>query len=441
MQKIFTPRLITTLMAVAFSGSASAAGFQLLGEQNASGIGNAGAGSAAVAENASTIFYNPAGMTQLRDREISVGGTLVKTNFEFSNNGSSAGATLGASGNGGNGGAFGLVPNAYMSWALAKDIHVGLGIGAPFGLKTEYDNPWIGAAQSVSFDIKTMNLNPSVAWRANEWVSLGFGVNLQRVDAEYIRAAAAINLGAGTAGAAGSTVKLKLSDNAWGWNAGALFTLAPATKLGVSYRSAIKHETTGDISISSNGSAAANATTNGLIAGGRASDARATIKLPATFILSLAHKLDDQWELLGDASWTGWSSIPKVDIIRTSGNLNGQNAQTLDTDFRDTWRFAVGANYKLNDAWKLKMGVAYDQTPVKDAEHRLVSLPDNNRTWLSAGVQWKPSKLTTVDVGGAYLYLKDADINNNEAAAGRGLVKGTYKDSAYLLGAQFSMAF
>lgn len=435
MQKNFTPRLITALMAVAFASSASAAGFQLLGEQNASGIGNAGAGSAAVAENASTIFYNPAGMTQLREREISVGGTLVKTNFEFSNNGSSAGV-LGASGNGGNGGALGLVPNAYMSWALAKDVYVGLGVGAPFGLKTEYDNPWIGAAQSVSFDIKTMNLNPSVAWRANEWVSLGFGVNLQRVDAEYIRAAAT-----STVGTAGSTVKLELSDDAWGWNAGALFTLDPATKLGVSYRSAIKHETTGDISISSNGGAAADATTNALIAAGRASNTRATIKLPATFILSLAHKLDDRWELLGDASWTGWSSIPKVDIMRTSGILNGQNAQTLDTDFRDTWRFAVGANYKLNDALKLKMGVAYDQTPIKDAEHRLVSLPDNNRTWLSAGVQWKPSKLTTVDVGGAYLYLKDADINNNETAAGRGLVKGTYKDSAYLLGAQLSMAF
>jgi long-chain fatty acid transport protein len=434
MQKIFTPRLITALMAVAFTGSASAAGFQLLGEQNASGIGNAGAGSAAVAENASTIFYNPAGMTQLRDREMSVGGTLVKTNFEFSNNGSDAGA-LGASGNGGNGGALGLVPNAYLSWALAKDVYVGLGVGAPFGLKTEYDNPWIGAAQSVSFDIKTMNLNPSIAWRANEWVSLGFGVNLQRVDAEYIRAAAT-----STAGTAGSTVKLELSDNAWGWNAGALFTLDPATKLGVSYRSAIKHETTGDISISSNGPAS-DATTAGLIAAGLASNARATIKLPATFILSLAHKLDDRWELLGDASWTGWSSIPKVDVMRTSGILNGGNAQTLDTDFRDTWRFAMGANYKLNDAMKLKMGVAYDQTPVRDAEHRLVSLPDNNRTWLSAGVQWKPSKLTTVDVGGAYLYLKDADINNDQRSAARGLVKGTYKDSAFLLGAQFSMAF
>jgi long-chain fatty acid transport protein len=441
MNKTTNLRLIPALVAIVFSGSASAAGFQLLGEQNAGGIGNAGAGSAATAENASTIFYNPAGMTQLQGIQVSAGLTAVKTSFEFKDNGSSVGTALGASGDGGNGGGWGFVPNAYMSMALNKDLYIGLGVGAPFGLKTSYDNPWKGAAQSVSFDIKTININPSIAWRANEWLSLGFGLNWQKIDAEYVRAAASVSLGAGAAGAAGSSVRLNLSDDAWGWNVGALFTLAPATKLGVSYRSAIKYETTGDVGISSDGTAAANATTGGLILAGRASNTSATIKLPDNVILSLAHKVSDQWELLGDVSWTGWSSIPKVDVLRTSGALTGQLAQTLDTDFRDTWRVAVGANYKLNDAWKLKMGVAYDQTPVKDAEHRLVSLPDNDRTWFSMGVQWKPSKTMTLDVGGAYLYVKDAEINNNQSAALRGLVKGTYSDSAWLFGTQVSMAF
>ena len=187
MQNTIKPRLIPALLALAFSGVASASGFQLIGEQNASGLGNAGAGSAAVSENASTIFYNPAGMTQLQAREVSLGGTLVKTNFEFSNNGSSTGAL---SGDGGNGGGLGFVPNAYMSFAITKDLYIGLGLGAPFGLKTEYDDNWRGAAQSVSFDIKTINLNPSIAWRATEWVSLGFGLNWQKVEAEYIRAVA-----------------------------------------------------------------------------------------------------------------------------------------------------------------------------------------------------------------------------------------------------------
>lgn len=447
MQKNLTLRLIPALLAVAFSGGASASGFHLMGEQSAAGIGNAGAGSAATAENASTIYYNPAGMTQLQDREISVGVSVVKTSFEFSNSGSQVPGVLGTAGDGGNGGGWAFVPNAYMSWALNKDWYVGLGIGAPFGLKTEYDTPWKGSAQSNSFEIKTININPSIAWRANEWLSLGAGVNWQKVDAEYKRAAAAratdltVTPPVISSGYAGSTVKLNLDDSAWGWNVGALFTLSPATRIGFSYRSSIKYSTTGDINISGDGSPAANATAAGLTNSGRASDASASIKMPDTFILSVAHKLDDKWELLGDVSWTGWSSIPKVDIMRTSGTLNGSTAQTLDTAFDDAWRFAIGANYKIDDAWKLRMGIAYDQTPVPNAQHRLTSLPDNDRTWFSVGAQWKPNKTSALDLGLAYLYVKDAEIDNNQLADGRGYIKGNYDDSVWLFGAQYSMGF
>ena len=443
MNKNMTLRLIPALLAVAFSGVASASGFQLL-EQNASGIGNAYAGSAAVAENASTIYFNPAGMTQLQAREISVGGSLVGTSFEFTNDRSSVGALANA-GSGGDAGGVGFVPNAYMSWALNKDWYVGLGIGAPFGLKTEYDNPWMGAAQSVLFDIKTININPSIAWRANDWVSLGFGLNWQKVEAEYKRRVAV-----STPGLAGSTATLNLDDDAWGWNVGALFTIAPTTKIGVSYRSQVKYDTKGDVGISSDGTAAANATSAGLIRAGASSDIAAKIDMPDTFILSATHQLTSQWELLGDVSWTGWSSIPKVDIMRTSGPMNGQVAQVLDTEFRDTWRFALGANYKIDDAWKLRMGVAYDQSPVRGAQYRLVSLPDNNRTWLSAGAQWKPSKTMAIDVGGTYIFVQDPEIDNNQipspltaanAAQNRGRVNGSYDASVWILGAQFSMAF
>jgi long-chain fatty acid transport protein len=123
------------------------------------------------------------------------------------------------------------------------------------------------------------------------------------------------------------------------------------------------------------------------------------VDLPDTFILSVVQNLNDKWEMLGDISWTGWSSIPRVDIVRTSGALNGATVQTLDTHFRDTWRYALGANYRLSDMVKLKFGVAYDQTPVPDAQHRLVSLPDNNRTWFSTGAQIKVNKGSVLDLG------------------------------------------
>jgi long-chain fatty acid transport protein len=401
-------KMIPAMMLVAFSGAASASGFQLM-EQNASGIGNAYAGSAAVAENASTIYYNPAGMTQLRDHEVSGGITAIRPSYKFSNNGSTApggGAATGTSG--GDAGSWGFVPNGYASWALTKDVYAGIGISSPFGLKTEYASDWVGRFQSVSFDIKTINVNPSIAYRVNEKVSLGFGVNWQQINAEYVRQATA-----------SSQVKLKLDDSAWGWNAGALFTLSPSTKVGVSYRSAIKYSTTGSFS------------------GASSNNASADLKVPDTFILSVTQKLSDKWEMLGDISRTGWSSIPKVDIMDST---TGSKAQTLDTNFRNTWRVALGTNYMYTEAVKLKFGVAFDQTPVQSSDTRMASLPDNNRVWFSTGAQYKIDKASALDIGIAYLYLKDSSINNNQDPT-RGVVNGTYSSSAWIMGAQYSLAF
>jgi long-chain fatty acid transport protein len=426
MTRVTTMKLIPALCMGLFASYASASGFQLI-EQNASGLGNAYAGSAAVAENASTIFYNPAGMTQLQDREISGGLVAVGTSFKFSDNGSSTGSLAG---NGGDGGGWGFVPNAYMSWAMNKDLYLGVGFGAPFGLKTEYSNPWAGAAQSTLFDIKTYNVNPSIAYRVNQAFSIGGGLNWQRMTADYGRQVGVASV------FALSPLKLNLEGDSWGWNVGGLFTLSPATKVGISYRSAVSYDLTGNITVTGPNA--------GLNAQGT-SAAKASVKLPDTLILSGTHQLSNKWQMLGDVSWTGWSSIPKIDVIRTSGAGTGTTAQTLDTNFQDTWRVAIGANYQYTDTVKLKFGVAYDQTPVQGAATRLVSLPDNDRTWFSAGAQWTPSKGSTLDFGVSYLYLKDATIDNNQTnvnpSQNRGRVTGTYNDSAWLLGVQYSMAF
>ena len=123
----------------------------------------------------------------------------------------------------------------------------GVGFGAPFGLKTEYDNPWIGAAQSTMFEVKTYNVNPSIAYRLNDQVSLGAGANWQRLEANYERQATVTPAGSVT------PIKLDLDDDAWGWNVGALFTLSPLTKVGVSYRSSIQYHTSGTLSVNNGG--------------------------------------------------------------------------------------------------------------------------------------------------------------------------------------------
>lgn len=427
MRRTTIARLLPAALLALGPTAASAAGFQLL-EQNASGIGNAYAGSAAVAENASTIFFNPAGMTQLQAREVSLGLSAVRPSFEFKDKGSQVGVLAG---NGDDAGDWAAIPNAYLSWALGKDLYFGVGISGPFGLVTDYGDSWAGAAQATKFEIKTINVNPSLAWRMNDKVSLGAGVNWQRMEAEYERV-----VGIAPGALSASTATLKVDNDAWGWNVGALFTLSPAMKVGVSYRSKIDHKLDGDVTVEGPSPA--------LNAGGT-SDADVDVELPDTFIVSVSQKLDDRWEMLGDLAWTGWSSIKSVDILRTSGPAAGTVAQTLHTEFRDTWRVALGANYKLNDMWKLKFGIAYDQSPVKDKERRLVSLPDNDRTWFSAGAQWKLDKANTIDVGAAYLYVPKTKIDNDQTTlnplTNRGRVIGEYDSSVWILGAQYSVAF
>lgn len=410
---------VAFLVALLCSGNVWAAGFQLF-EQNASGIGNAYAGSAAVAENASTIFFNPAGMIKLQAREISLGVSAVKPSMKFTDNGSTtptaftAGATVPATGtDGGDAGGWNYVPNFFLSWGLTKDLYAGIGVSVPFGLATEYESNWYGRYQSIKFAIETLNVNPSIAYRVNDMISLGVGASWQKMKAEYIRQAHP------TLGQA----KLSADDAAWGWNAGALFQLAPATRIGISYRSAVKHTLGGDLS------------GNALL--GLPQPASADITLPDMAIVSFTQGLGNRWELLGDVSWTRWSSVDKINVMNTS---TGALAQTLDANFKDTWRAALGANYKVNEAWKLKFGLAYDQTPVPDAQHRMVSLPDSDRTAVATGVQWKPGKASALDFGVEYLFMKGADIENSQNPS-RGIVKGDYKNNALILGAQYSLSF
>jgi long-chain fatty acid transport protein len=287
-----------------------------------------------------------------------------------------------------------------------------------------------------------MNLNPSIAYRVSDTVSLGGGVSYQHIDAKYKRLAATgaapVIVGGVIVGSipasvtTTSTVTANLAGDAWGWDIGGLFTVSPVTKVGVSYRSTVTQETTGDINVvgplpSFNAA--------------KSSSAKASLKLPDTAILSAIHQLNDKWQLLGDVSWTGWSSIPKLDLIATTGSSAGTPAQTLETAFRDTWRVAVGGNYQYSQDMKLKFGLAFDQSPVKGETTRMVSLPDNDRTQISTGAQWALSGGSTLDFGIAYLMIADTSINNDQRASLRGLVKGSYTGNALILGLQYSVPF
>jgi long-chain fatty acid transport protein len=427
------------IMGLGAMNLAHGAGFQLL-EQNGSGLGSAYAGSAAIAEDASTIYYNPAGMTMLPGMNASAGVVAIRPSFKFSDKGSTNALGAPTSGpNGGDAGSWAAVPNAYFSWEVTPRVWLGLGVGAPFGLMTEYDNGWAGRYHSEKFSIESINVNPSIAFKATDTLSFGAGVNYMHLDADYSKAIfgpAFAQTPAQVPALMGDLdAKVNASGDAWGWNVGMLWQATPATRVGLSYRSKVKIDADGTTKVSNRsvGAVGAGALTGLGILGSH--NAETSVELPDTAILSVVHQLDDRWTLLGDVSWTGWSSIPELKI-RSSGLPDS----TLDLRFKDAWRVALGAHYKYSDAWTFKGGVAWDQSPVQDDAFRPASLPDNDRYWVSLGAKYNFSKTTSIDVGYAHLFVKSTSVNNTSSKEA-GTLKGDYDSSADIIGVQFSHQF
>ncbi len=396
-------RLVAGLALAGCTHLAHAAGFALI-EQNASGLGNAYAGAAAVAEDASTIFFNPAGMSLLPDRQIVVVGHLIKPRMEFS--GTVTPAVGG--GEGGDAGGVAFVPNAYFAYRLTPDAHVGLGINSPFGLKTDYDSDWIGRYQAIKSDVKTVNLNPSIAYKLSSQFSVGAGVNLQYFETELTNSA-------GPAGLA----TVEGDDYGWGFNLGALWQLGPGTRLGLAYRSEVDYDLEGSVSFSGmpvlNGDVTAETTT------------------PDSASLSLFHKLSAKWDLLADVTWTGWSDFDKLAIYRTSGALLSSTPENWD----DILRYSLGATWHMSDKLSLRGGVAYDEAPVSDVD-RTPRIPDGARTWIAFGGQYRLSKQGALDFGYAHLFVNAPGL---QSTAGGTTLNGEYDSAVDILSAQYTHSF
>jgi long-chain fatty acid transport protein len=298
---------------------ASGAGFALM-EQSASGMGNAFAGAAATAEDPSTIFYNPAGMSKLEGMQVTVGAHVIDLSLKFSNSGSTKPAAIVTNPLGGDGGEAGdvaVVPNVYFVMPIGDRLNFGIGANVPFGLKTEYDDNWAGRFQGIKTDIKTYNINPSLSYKVSDSLAIGAGANYQHLDADLTNA---VVLGPNTEGRA----ELDANDDAWGWNVGVLFQPAPATKIGASYRSKLDYKLEGSTTVTA---------ANGAVVAPVSGATNADVTLPDSFSLSLAQKLNDQWEFLADATFTHWSEIDRINIVNSS---NGTLRDSLVLNF-EAW--------------------------------------------------------------------------------------------------------
>lgn len=401
-------------------GSARAAGFALL-EQSGSSIGHAVAGSGASAEDASTVFFNPAGLGKLDGVQAVAAAHVVSVSSRFSGNGSNTGG-FSRGGQGGDPGAVAVVPNFYASLAIGEKFVAGLGINTPFGLSTKYDDDWVGRFQGISSELRTINVNPSVAYKVSDKLSLGFGLNWQRADVN-LTSAVATRLGEGR-------TKLEAHDDAYGWNAGALFDLAPDMRLGLSYRSQMHYNLSGT------------ATTTFLSSGATAAryDATAAATFPDMAVLSIVQNYGEKWDLLGDLAYTHWSVLRTVNVVQKS---NGVIVDTLNFNFKNTWRVALGLNYRHDEQWTIKSGFAYDQSPV-DGDNRTVRLPDARRLWLSMGARYRFSRSGALDLAYAHLFSADAPINASKTQIGSpfsSTVTGEYQSHVDILSAQVAFTF
>lgn len=400
-------RLSVGLALAGLTGLADAAGFGLI-EQNASGLGNAYAGAAAVAEDASTIFFNPAGMTRLPDRQVVVVGHLIKPQMEFSGSVSPA---IGG-GQGGDAGDWTFVPNAYAAFRVTPQVHVGVGLNAPFGLATEYDPDWIGRTQAIKSELKTINLNPSIAYQVSDTLSLGAGVSIQRIEATLTNQIhPSFNA---------SRIEIKGDDYGWGFNLGALWQAGPDTRIGLAYRSKVDYTLEGNASVTNFPSVPSGPVT-------------ADITMPDTASLSLFHKLSSTWDLLADVTWTGWSAFDELRIVRTSGALLSNTPENWD----DILRYSLGATWHMNDKLSLRGGVAYDEAPVSDT-YRTPRIPDGARTWLAVGGQYRASAQGTIDFGYAHLFVEDVGLNS---AGGYTRLTGQYDSQIDILSVQYTHSF
>jgi long-chain fatty acid transport protein len=421
MMNACTKKMVALAVGMALGGLAQgvfAGGFGI-GTQSGSGVGNAFAGGAAVAGDASVTWSNPAGMTLLPSGKQVTGALhMLKPSFKFRNEGSTGAYAAPGSGDGGDGGGWAFVPNGFFTMDINPQWRFGVALNVPFGLKTEYDNGWRGQLTGIKSEIKTLNINPSVAYKLNNTVSIGGGLSLQKIEAELT----------GFAGGAGIST-LSADDVGYGFNLGLMAQVTPATRLGFSYRSAIKYDLEGT------------ATFSAAPAGN--SNVSADLKVPESYSLSLFHALNPKWELMGDITRTGWDSLRQLRVVRTSGPLTGAVLTTLQFNWKDTWRYGVGANYKWSEQTKLRFGVALDKTPTNDVD-RTPRLPDQDRTWLAFGVQHRISKAGVLEFGYAHEFIKDARVNNTVpgvATCAAGCLTGSFENQADIFSVQYSHSF
>ena len=443
---------------LALSGSSVFASSFALIEQSVSGMGSAYAIGSAGIDDASTIFFNPATMSRLKGSNLTGGLQIIssRTDFKGSAEYNTNNAALGPPPGAGIAGfpisgdtkdsldLTAAVPMGAISHQLNDRTWLGFTVNAPFGLETEYDDDWVGRYHTIKSELLTFNFNPTLAFKLNDHVTLGFGVSAMYGDGE-LTSAADVGLGAALGGAPipgwvpgsdtfDSTVKLTGDDWGFGYNFGFMLEPSDNTRLGLHYRSKVELKLEGEVKVS------------GPIVNSK-QDGELTITLPDNLSISGYHAFNSKWAVMADYTWTQWSRIKSLDTKLEDGS---QSISKWNYD--DSSRYAIGTEYTHSNKWKYRAGLALDETPVPNDHLRSPRVPDADRTWLTFGLTYSHTPNLSFDFGYAHLFVDDPkldDVSDNNdptlpfpaGLTGFHSASGEYDAAVDILSAQINWRF
>ncbi|HSX20724.1 MAG TPA: OmpP1/FadL family transporter [Gammaproteobacteria bacterium] len=410
-------RYIATGLLLCFTSQQAFAGSFQLHEQSVTYLGNAFSGTASTAEDASTGYYNPAGLPLLKNPQIVVSGiyyhgTIKLYNAHATNN---LGANV-ASNPTSWPVSSALVPGVHLSANINKNWSVGIGVVAPFGLSTKYNSTSIARYMATKSEIQTIDITPSVAYKINCQWSVGAGF-----DAMHVKTVLDSDIFFGSEG------YVKNNGHAWtyGYHLGVLFQASKDTRMGLVYYSLFNPHIHAKVS------------TLGYPSASKPTSSSSTVNLPDRIVYSITHMYSDQWTGVGDVEWVHWSRLQSLTV-----NYNNNTATYIPMFGKNTWRVSLGANYKYSECLLFKGGIAYDESPIRTV-YRIAPLPDSDRYWIALGVKYKVYKQLSFDVAYAHLFFKKCSIQETGTVNGvvRQTLYGNYKSSADLVGIQLTWNF
>ncbi|WP_455924410.1 OmpP1/FadL family transporter [Pseudomonas putida] len=423
MKKVMLKTTISIAVALA-STQLFASGFAI-NETSISGMGTGFAGRSSSADDASTIYGNPAGMSRLKKEQVTLGAAVIDAKTDISDTRNFVGGK-----EGGDMVPMTTVPMGYYVKPIDEHWAFGVGFYVPFGLITDYGSDFAGRYFANKSKVSVMTFQPTVSYAFNDVVSIGFGPTINRIDGELS------SMVPNTLTAAGDgKVKINGNDTAIGFNAGILVQATPTTSLGLTYHSKVDYHLDGDTKLS-----------GGFFplvgANGKSYDATLDLDTPESVDFSITQKLGDDWTVYAGSTWTRWSRLKDI-TVQTTGLPASLVAQGLGTiteeqNWHDTWAHAIGAAYQLNKQIVLRAGYSVDQSPTNNV-NRSPRIPTGDRQAVSFGVGYTPVDNITLDF--AYSYLWEESVKINEDPGTALAYSSKYKNSASGFGTSITYRF